>query len=87
LVFECLSPVNENYRHFVAEFLQQLRVGIDIHFVPPELSIALDLYKRVLDYLAEMTSFARIDDYLVHKGYPYPTIVPIGKRLGVVPLN
>jgi hypothetical protein len=79
--------VNENYRHFIVEFLQQLWVGINIHLAPLELGIALDLCERLRDYLAEMTSFARIDDYLVHKGSPCPTIVPIGKRPRVVPLN
>ena len=62
-------------------------VDTNIHLALLELGIALDLCERLLDYLAKMTSFARIDDYLVHKGSPCPAIVPIGKRLRVVPLN
>jgi hypothetical protein len=39
--------------------------------------IALNLSQRLFDYLTEVTSFARIDDYLVHKASPCRTIVPL----------
>lgn len=89
-VFERLSPVNENYRNFIVKSLLQLWVGINIHFAPLELGIALRLRERLLDYLAKMTSLARIDDYFVHKRPP--TLHDRADRakntqLRVVPLN
>jgi hypothetical protein len=48
-MLERLTSVDENDGHLVVVFLPQLGVNIDVHFVPLEVGIALDLRKRPLD--------------------------------------
>ena len=65
-ILECLAPIDENYRHLIRVLLSQLRVGIDVHFAPLEVGLALDLRERLLNHVAEMTSLARIHHHVVH---------------------
>lgn len=67
VVLERLASIDEDYGHFVVVLLSQLWVAIDIHLAPCKVGIALDLRQRLFDYVAEMTSLARIHHHFVHK--------------------
>lgn len=43
-------------------------VCIDVHFAPLEVGLRLKLRERVLDHIAEVASFVRIDD-IVHRRF------------------
>ena len=50
----------------MVEFLAQLRIGIDIHLAPNEVSTSPKLGERVLHYITKMTFLSRIKDHFVH---------------------
>ncbi len=58
VVLECLAPIDENYWNLIVVPLPQLRIVIDVHFAPVEVRVALDLGKRLLHHVTEMTSFS-----------------------------
>ena len=66
VIFERLAAIDEDHRHLFVELLAQLGVAIDIHGAPLEIGFVLELRKRLLDDVAEMTSLARIHDYFMH---------------------
>jgi hypothetical protein len=74
VILECLASIDENYRHLIVVLATQFRVGIDIYLAPLEVRLALDLRKGLLDYLAKMTSFARIHHYVVHLAIVNPDV-------------
>ena len=74
VILERLASINENYRHLIVVLATQLRVGIDIYLAPLEVRLALDLRKGLPNYLAKMTSFARIHHYVVHLAIVNPDV-------------
>ena len=67
VVLERLASINENYGDLIVVPLQQLRIGIDVHFAPLKVGIALELGKRLLHDVTKMTSLTRIHHNFVHK--------------------
>ena len=65
-VLECFASIDEYYGHLIVVLLPKLGVGIYVHLAPPEVRLALDLRKDLLNDVAEMTPFARIDDHVMH---------------------
>jgi hypothetical protein len=65
-ILERLASVDENYRHLIIVGLPQLGIDIDVNLAPLEVGVALNLGKRLLDEVTEMTTFARIDHHIVH---------------------
>jgi hypothetical protein len=80
VVLERLASIDENYGDLIVVPLQQLRIGIDVHFAPLEVGVALELGKSLLHDVTKMTFLARIHHNSVHK-----TIV--SGRLGMLCLG
>ena len=66
MVFECLASIDEHYGDLIVIPLQQLRIGIDVHFAPLEFGVTLDLGKRLLHNITKMTALSRIHHDFVH---------------------
>ncbi len=67
VVLERLAAIDENDGDLIVVPLSQLRIGIDVHFAPLEVGIALKLGKRLLHYVTKMTSLSRIHHNFVHQ--------------------
>ena len=65
-IFECFASVDEDYGDFVVVLLLKLGIGVDVDFAPVEVIAGLELAKLILDDVAKVASFARVDDDLVH---------------------
>jgi hypothetical protein len=66
-VLERLASIDEDCGYLIVVLLSQLSVPIDVHLMPFKVGIALDLCKRLFDYVTEVTSLARIHQHFVHK--------------------
>ena len=67
VVFKGLAAIDEDHGYFVVILAAQFEVCIDVYLAPLEVGLALDSHKRLLDDVAEMTAWARIDHNFVHK--------------------
>ena len=84
-ILKGLASIDENYGYLVGVLSLQLGVGIDVHLAPLEVGLALDFCQRLLHYVAEVTSLARIDHHVVHLAivivYPEITRRPVEAKL------
>ena len=62
-IFESLVAVDEDDRNFVVVLPTQFVVGIYVDFLPCKAASAREFGEALFDYLAQMTSLARVDDY------------------------
>jgi hypothetical protein len=65
-VLERLASIDENHRDLVSEFAAQLLVTIHIYFPPDEAAPTFELTQGLLDNLAEVAPFARVNDHDIH---------------------
>jgi hypothetical protein len=59
-VLEGFAAIDEYDRHLVVELAPQLRVAIDIDFLPGKAAAARELGEALLHHFAKMAAFARI---------------------------
>src|SRR5690349_12218513 len=65
VVLECFPPIDKYHRHFVVVAVAQFGIGIDINFLPRELSLGLQPGKALLDNVAQMTRPAGVNHNFV----------------------
>jgi hypothetical protein len=68
-VLESFAAVDEDDGDFVGVAAADFGVGIYVDFAPDEAAAFLELDEAFLDNLAEMTSFAGIDDDFARLGH------------------
>jgi hypothetical protein len=70
-VLESFAAVDEDDGNLVGELAAELIVGVDVHFLPAEQAAAFQLDQTLLDDLAEMAAFSRVNQDIakdVHEG-------------------
>jgi len=67
VILERFTSIDEDYGNLVVVLLLQLGICIDVHLVPFEVGIALELRERLFHDLTKMASFTRIHHDFVHK--------------------
>jgi hypothetical protein len=65
-ILERLASIDKNYGHLVVVLPPQFGIGIDVYRTPLKIGLALELGKCLLNYIAEMTSIARVHHHVVH---------------------
>jgi hypothetical protein len=68
-VLEGLSAINEHDGNLVGELAAQLVGGINIDFTPGESAATLQFAKALFHHLAQVASFARINDDFARAGH------------------
>jgi hypothetical protein len=66
VILERFASIDEHNRHFVVVLLSQLRVCIDIHFVPLKIGLSPQLRECLLDHITQVASLARIHYNVMH---------------------
>ncbi|HZQ20008.1 MAG TPA: hypothetical protein VFA90_14925 [Terriglobales bacterium] len=66
-IFKSFATVDEDDRDFVSELALELIIGFNVDLSPAETTPALQFRELLFDYLAEVTPFAGIYDYLAQK--------------------
>ena len=69
MVFEGFAAVDENYRDFVGELAAELFVAVDVDVLPAESAPAMQFGQALFDDLAEVATFAGVDDDLAKFGH------------------
>lgn len=69
VVFEGFAPIDEHDGHFIVKLPAQIVVAVDIHFLPGEGAMARQLREALFHHLAQMTSFAGINNDLTALGH------------------
>jgi hypothetical protein len=68
-VLEGFAAVNEDDGDFVGELAAELFVAVDVDVLPGEAATAMQFGESLFDDLAEVTSFAGVDDDLTGLGH------------------
>lgn len=64
VILEGLAAIDKDDRDLVVELAAKFRIGVYIDFLPSESAVASELRQTLLHQLAEVTTFAGVDDDL-----------------------
>jgi len=75
-ILEGFPAIDKNDRHFVVELAAKLGVAIDIYFLPFESAAPRQLRETFFHHLAQMASFARVNNDLTGEIHDLDSSVP-----------